>query len=116
MLHPFIPFVTEELWQQLPHHGETIMLAKYPNGVDGESYPEEEKQMTMLMEVIRSIRNIRAEMKVPMGKKAESSLLLIHSYAHKLERRKLIFFLWPRHLLSVLLRKVLPRIRPLKLM
>ena len=47
------------------------MLAKYPNGSAGESYPEEEKQMTLLMEVIRSIRNIRAEMKVPMGKKAE---------------------------------------------
>ena len=52
LLHPFIPFVTEELWQQLPHHGETIMLAKYPNGVDGESYPEEEKQMTMLLSLI----------------------------------------------------------------
>ena len=71
LLHPFIPFVTEELWQQLPHEGETIMLAKYPNGSAGESYPKEEKQMTLLMEVIRSIRNIRAEMKVPMGKKAE---------------------------------------------
>lgn len=40
-------------------------------GSAGESYPEEEKQMTLLMEVIRNIRNIRAEMKVPMGKKAE---------------------------------------------
>lgn len=71
LLHPFIPFVTEELWQQLPHEGETVMLAHYPNGADGRSYPEEEKQMGMLMEIIRSIRNIRAEMKIPMGKKAD---------------------------------------------
>ena len=47
------------------------MLAKYPNGKDGESYPEEEAQMNMVMDIIRTIRNIRAEMKVPMGKKAE---------------------------------------------
>ena len=71
LLHPFIPFVTEELWQQLPHEGISIMLAKYPNGKDGESYPEEEAQMNMVMDIIRTIRNIRAEMKVPMGKKAE---------------------------------------------
>ncbi len=71
LLHPFIPFVTEELWQQLPGSGATIMLAKYPDGKEGESYPEEEEQMQLLMELIRSVRNIRAEMKVPLGKKAE---------------------------------------------
>ena len=71
MLHPFIPFVTEELWQQLPQTGESIMITKYPDGSEQKDYPAEEKQMSMLMEIIRSIRNIRAEMKVPMGKKAE---------------------------------------------
>ncbi len=70
LLHPFIPFITEELWQRLPHQGETVMLAKYPNGQGAALYPEEEKQMQTLMEIIRSIRNMRAAMNVPMGKKA----------------------------------------------
>ncbi|MDO4581584.1 MAG: valine--tRNA ligase [Bacillota bacterium] len=69
-LHPFIPYITEELWQHLPHQGETIMLAKYPDGSGVEAYPEQERRMELLMEVIRAIRNLRAEMKVPMGKKA----------------------------------------------
>ena len=70
LLHPFTPFITEELWQQLPHRGETVMLAKYPNGQGGPCYEAETQQMTMLMEIIRSIRNMRAEMNVPTGKKA----------------------------------------------
>ena len=70
LLHPFAPFITEELWQQLPHQGETIMLARYPDGSGMTLYPEEEQRMQMVMEVIRSIRNLRGEMNVPMGKKA----------------------------------------------
>ena len=70
LLHPFVPFITEELWQQLPHVGDTIMLAKYPDGSGLPRYDAEEGRMNTVMEVIRSIRNIRAEMKVPMGKKA----------------------------------------------
>jgi valyl-tRNA synthetase len=70
LLHPFVPFITEELWQQLPHVGDTIMLAKYPDGSGLPRFEAEEARMNTVMEVIRSIRNIRAEMKVPMGKKA----------------------------------------------
>ena len=70
LLHPFTPFITEELWQQLPHQGETVMLAKYPDGSGMPLYAEEEKRMETVMEIIRSIRNMRAEMNVPMGKKA----------------------------------------------
>ncbi|MEG1537741.1 MAG: class I tRNA ligase family protein, partial [Clostridiales bacterium] len=70
MLHPFIPFITEEIWQQLPHQGETVMLAKYPDGSGMAAYPAQAEQMLLVMEIIRSIRNIRAEMNVPMGKKA----------------------------------------------
>jgi valyl-tRNA synthetase len=71
LLHPYTPFFTEELWQQLPHSGDTIMLARYPNGKSGESYPEAVERMSLVMEIIRSIRNVRAEMKVPLGRKAE---------------------------------------------
>jgi len=70
LLHPYTPFISEELWQQLPHEGETIMLAKYPNGEGMDRFEAEAKQMQTVMELIRSVRNIRAEMNVPMGKKA----------------------------------------------
>jgi len=70
LLHPFIPFITEELWQYLPHQGETIMLAHYPDGVGMENYSTEAEQMRLIMDCVRAIRNIRAEMKVPLGKKA----------------------------------------------
>jgi len=70
LLHPFAPFITEELWQQLPHEGDSIMLVKYPNGQGATLYEAEEKQMQTVMDLIRAIRNMRAEMNVPTGKKA----------------------------------------------
>ena len=77
LLHPFIPFITEELWQHLPHQGKTIMLAKYPDGKEMQEYPQAAEKMQLLMDIIRAVRNIRAEMNVQPGKKAE--LLLICS-------------------------------------
>ena len=71
LLHPFMPFITEELWQNLPVEGDTIMLSKWPEVSDIASYPEEAQQMALLMEVIRAVRNIRGEMNVPLGKKSE---------------------------------------------
>ncbi|MDS1029395.1 valine--tRNA ligase [Bacillota bacterium LX-D] len=75
LLHPFMPFITEEIWQQLPHEGETIMLANWPEVKAAYDSPEAEQQMDLIMEAIRSIRNIRAEMNVPLGKKAEAIIL-----------------------------------------
>jgi valyl-tRNA synthetase len=74
LLHPFMPFITEELWQHLPHEGQSIMLAAYPNGQQMAAYEEDTQKMQLLMEIIRSVRNIRAEMNVPPGKKAALSL------------------------------------------
>ncbi len=71
LLHPFMPFITEELWQCLPHEGETIMLSAYPKAEDMQAYPQEATEMALLMEVIKAIRNIRGELNVPPGKKAE---------------------------------------------
>ena len=70
LLHPFMPFITEEIWQKLPHQGETIVLADYPD--DDETFvdPEAAGDMTMMIELIKAIRNLRAEMKVPLGQKA----------------------------------------------
>ena len=71
LLHPFMPFITEELWQHLPHTGETIMLAKYPQKEDFPIYLQETEKMNLLMDIIRSLRNVRSEMGVQPGKKAE---------------------------------------------
>ncbi|RKD24657.1 valine--tRNA ligase [Ammoniphilus oxalaticus] len=71
LLHPFMPFITEEIWQHLPHDGKSITVAAWPEEDKQHHYPESLKQMSLLMDVIRSVRNIRAEMNVPMSRKIE---------------------------------------------
>src|SRR5690625_2965998 len=68
MLHPFMPFLTEEIWQQLPHQGESITVADWPK-VRIEYHDEEAaQQMKRLVAIIRSVRNIRSEVNTPMSK------------------------------------------------
>ncbi|HHX50948.1 MAG TPA: valine--tRNA ligase, partial [Clostridia bacterium] len=76
LLHPFMPFITEEIWQKLPHEGPTLMIHNWPETEKELSAPEEEERMYLLMEIIRTIRNLRAEMNVPPGKKAEVLLVV----------------------------------------
>ncbi|MBC7347349.1 MAG: valine--tRNA ligase, partial [Clostridia bacterium] len=64
LLHPFLPFITEEIWRYLPGTRGTIMLQPWPTE-PGRDDPEAEEAMGLLMEVIRAIRNIRGEMRVP---------------------------------------------------
>ena len=71
LLHPFMPFVTEEIWQSLPHEGEALMIAAWPQYDASLSFPEEEREMERVMEAIRGIRNRRAEMNVPPSRKAQ---------------------------------------------
>ena len=70
LLHPFMPFITEEIWQTLPHDGETIMKSAWPVFSDALVFTKEEEQMNMIMDAIRAIRNRRAEMNVPPSRKA----------------------------------------------
>ncbi|HLR40286.1 MAG TPA: valine--tRNA ligase [Virgibacillus sp.] len=68
MLHPYMPFITEEIWQQLPHQGDSITVAKWPE-VRTEFHDEEAaEQMKRLVAIIKSVRNIRAEVDTPMSK------------------------------------------------
>ncbi|MCD4838717.1 valine--tRNA ligase [Neobacillus sedimentimangrovi] len=69
LLHPFMPFITEEIWQNLPHSGESITVAKWPEVRPELSDEEAAQEMKLLMEMIRSVRNIRAEVNTPMSKK-----------------------------------------------
>ena len=71
LLHPFMPFITEEIWQSLPHEGETIMTQAYPEYDEALNFPEASHEMEMVMEAIKAIRNRRAEMNVPPSRKAK---------------------------------------------
>lgn len=70
LLHPFMPFITEEIWQTLPHDGETIMKSQWPEFRDELVFTEDESKMDIIMDAIRAVRNRRAEMNVPPSRKA----------------------------------------------
>ncbi|OZB91136.1 valine--tRNA ligase [Paenibacillus sp. XY044] len=74
MIHPFMPFISEEIWQHLPHEGETITLAEWPQYDPTFENAEAADEMSLLMDAIRAVRNIRAEVNVPMSKKIELML------------------------------------------
>ncbi|MEK3798043.1 valine--tRNA ligase [Peribacillus sp. FSL H8-0477] len=69
LLHPFMPFITEEIWQNLPHNGESITLAAWPTVDPALTNTEAAEEMKLLVEIIRSVRNIRSEVNTPMSKK-----------------------------------------------
>ncbi len=71
LLHPFMPYITEEIWQTIPHTGETIMLAKYPEYKEELNFADSTAQMEKIIEAIKAIRNRRQEMNVPPSKKAK---------------------------------------------
>ena len=71
LLHPFMPFITEEIWQTIPHEGESIMISAWPEFNDALSFAAEEAEMERIMTAVRAIRNRRAEMNVPPSKKAK---------------------------------------------
>ena len=71
LLHPFMPFITEEIWQSLPHVGESIMVSEFPVYDEKLVFEDEEKEMDKIMTAIRAIRNRRAEMNVVPSKKAK---------------------------------------------
>ena len=67
MLHPFMPFITEEIWQRLPHEGDSIMIAPYPKPVRRRMDAQAEREMAVVMGVVTAIRNIRGEMRLAPG-------------------------------------------------
>ena len=70
LLHPFMPYITEEIWQTLPHDGEALIVAKWPEYDEALSFPQEAKSLENVMALIRAIRTRRNEMNVPPSKKA----------------------------------------------
>ena len=70
LLHPFMPFITEEIWQALPHEGEALMIERYPEWKAELSFPQDEENFEMVMAAIKAVRARRSEMNVPPSKKA----------------------------------------------
>ena len=71
LLHPFMPFITEEIWQQLPHDGESIVISEWPTVKEALYFPSEAADMELIKGALRAIRNTRSEMNIPPSKRAK---------------------------------------------
>ncbi|MCL5283979.1 MAG: valine--tRNA ligase [Armatimonadetes bacterium] len=80
-LHPMMPFLTEEIWQSLPGHGETIMLADYPKPDPERFDAEAESAMDYMMQVTQLVRNLRAEHRIPAAARPNFTVSFISSAA-----------------------------------
>ena len=70
LVHPFMPFISEEIWQALPHEGEALMVERYPEYRESLSFPEDEQSFEMVMTAIKAVRTRRSDMNVPPSRKA----------------------------------------------
>ena len=71
LLHPFMPFITEEIWQQLPHEGESIVISQWPSYNEALCYPNDTADMELIKAALKAIRNQRSEMNIPPSKRAK---------------------------------------------
>ena len=74
LLHPMMPFISEELWQQFPHRGEALIAAPWPEPDGGRLDDASEREMATVQEVVGAVRNIRGMMRVPPGRRADALL------------------------------------------
>ena len=70
LLHPFMPFITEEIWQALPHEGDALMMQSYPEYSEKLNFPEDEANFGMVMDAIKAVRARRSEINVPPSRKS----------------------------------------------
>jgi valyl-tRNA synthetase len=87
LLHPFMPFITEEIWRSFPQSGPSIMVSAYPEYINELENSVSEKEIGAIMEIIRAIRNRRSEMKIPKEKRPSVYLIPnkdidLENYAH----------------------------------
>ncbi len=86
LLHPFMPFLTEEIWQALPHLGESVMVAQWPHPSEKLQFKGAEKEMGLIIDVVRAIRNMRQEANVPPARKVPAILIGAFENREILER------------------------------
>ena len=87
LLHPFMPFITEEIWQTIPHTGDTIMLQKYPEYIEELNFPHEADEMQKIMQAITAVRTQRSEMNVAPSRKAKIYIAtkFVETFSHGVE-------------------------------
>ena len=90
LLHPFMPFITEEIYQALPHDCESIMIAAYPKADDAFKFEAEAECMARVISAIKAIRNRRSEMNVPPSRKAK--VYIETKYADSFNEGTAVFF------------------------
>jgi valyl-tRNA synthetase len=90
LLHPYMPFVTEAAWQYLPHQGETIMLAPWPQADSSLIDANAEETMSALMEMVRGVRNVRTEYSVEPGRRIHG-VIAPGSYGSEIQQYRYIF-------------------------
>ena len=91
LLHPFMPFITEEIWQHLPHEGESIMISPWPEYKQEEVDAQAEDQMEAIMNAIKSIRNVRSEMDVLPSQRAQTIIIPSQGYREVFDRGEVYF-------------------------
>ncbi|MBU1035416.1 class I tRNA ligase family protein, partial [bacterium] len=84
LLHPFMPFITEEIWQKLPHKGESIMVSPWPKYKEKYMNKDAENKMEKIMSIIKTIRNIKSDMNIPYSKEIDLYLNVNEKYKLKL--------------------------------
>lgn len=93
LLHPIMPFLTEEIYQHLPHHDETIMRSPWPTAEAAFDFPEDAQSVEELMEALRAVRNLRADMNVPPSARPPMWLITDEARSKQFEAT---LPLWPR--------------------
>jgi valyl-tRNA synthetase len=89
MLHPFMPFLTEEIWQKIPHKGVSIMVQEFPTPRKIRENPKAAKMMESLMGLIGAIRSLRAELNVEPQKSLDAVLVIPHMADRSLIRNNI---------------------------
>lgn len=90
LLHPFMPFISEEIWQSLPHTGKALIVEPWPEFSDELNYSSEESEMKKVMELITAVRTRRNEMNVPPSKKANLYIETPHTETFELAKDAII--------------------------
>ena len=75
LLHPFMPYITEEIWQALPHEGEALMIRRFPKYEKELDFSADEAAFESVLEAIKAVRSLRAEMKVPPSKRPKLTII-----------------------------------------